>query len=118
MLKVVALLKARSDIAREEFIEYYENKHVPLILRHMPKMVDYRRNYVQFDTAYLGEKITELDFDAVTEFCFRTRADYDSANLVFNDPAIMSEIVHDEEQFLDRDKTRLFVVDEYLSEFD
>ena len=118
MYKVIALLKAKSDISREEFIEYYENNHVPLILRHMPQMVDYRRNYVQFDTVDLAEGVTELDFDAVTEFCFSNRADYDSANLVFNLPEVLSEIIHDEEQFLDRDKTRLFVVEEHVSKID
>jgi len=115
MYKVIALLKSKPGLSREDFINYYEVNHVPLILRHMPQIVHYRRNYVQFAT-YLAEEVAGLDFDVVTEFCFRNKADYDAANLVFNDPDVMSEIVHDEEHFLDRGETRLFVVQEYVSE--
>ncbi len=115
MYKVIALIKAKSGISRDDFIKYYENKHVPLILRHMPQIVDYRRNYVQFDTAYLAEDVTELDFDAVTEFSFNSREEYDSAYAAFDEPSVMNEIVSDEEHFLDRGKTRLFVVQEHTS---
>ena len=103
---------------RDEFIAYYENNHVPLILRHMPQIVDYRRNYVKLDTIYGGDGNAELDFDVVTEFCFDNKEEYDSANLIFNMPDVLSEIIQDEEQFLDRDKTRLFVVEEHASKFD
>ena len=57
MFKVIALLGKKSDLSRDEFIEYYETKH--------------------------------------------------------GDPSIGETIRQDEENFLDRSKTRFIVVDEY-----
>lgn len=115
MFKAIALLKARGDLSRERFIAYYEQHHVPLIMRLMPQILDYRRNYVQARDAYLAGGISVLDFDAVTELWYRTEADYRAAAAVLEDPAILKQITDDEENFLDRDKTRMFVVEEYAS---
>lgn len=115
MYKAIALLKARPGLSRERFIAYYEQHHVPLILRLMPQIKDYRRNYVQTRGAYLAAGVAELDFDAVTELWYSTEADYQAAMAVLNDPAILKQIADDEEHFLDRDKTRMFVVEEHAS---
>jgi len=116
MYKVIALLKAKPGMSKDDFIEYYENKHAPLIRRHMPLIVDYRRNYVQPDTTFfLTDNAQKLDFDVVTEFSFNSREDFDTAYSIFNDPSVTSEITDDEDMFLDRGKTRLFVVEEYMS---
>jgi len=117
MFKAVALLKARPGISREQFVEYYEKHHVPLILRLMPQILDYRRNYVRTADAYLAKDITALDFDAVTELWYRSRADYESAAAVLRDAAVFQQIADDEEHFLDRGKTRMFVVEEYVTQF-
>ncbi len=116
MFKAIALLKARPGLSRERFVAYYEQQHVPLILRFMPQISDYRRNYVQADGAYLGAGVTALDFDAVTELWYSTEADYRAAMAVLNDPAILKAIADDEEHFLDRAKTRMFVVEEHATE--
>lgn len=115
MYKAIALLKARPGLSKERFVAYYEQHHVPLILRLMPQIKDYRRNYVQVQGAYLAAGVAGLDFDAVTELWYSTEADYQAAMAVLNDPAILKEIADDEEQFLDRDKTRMFVVEEHAS---
>jgi hypothetical protein len=81
----------------------------------MPQILDYRRNYVQAQNAYLARGISELDFDAVTELWYRSEADYQAAAALLKDPAVLKEIVDDEEHFLDRDKTRMFVVEERAS---
>jgi uncharacterized protein (TIGR02118 family) len=115
MYKAIALLKARPGLSKERFVAYYEQHHVPLILRLMPQIKDYRRNYVQAQGAYLAAGVAGLDFDAVTELWYSTEADYQAAMAVLNDPAILKEIADDEEHFLDRDKTRMFVVEEHTS---
>src|SRR4051794_23140148 len=101
MYKAIALLKAKPGLSRERFIEYYENHHVPLILRLMPQIMDYKRNYLLPETAYIAKDIATLDFDAVTELRYRSKADYESAAALLNDPAILKEIGDDEENFLD-----------------
>ncbi|MBS0580704.1 MAG: EthD domain-containing protein [Proteobacteria bacterium] len=116
MYKAIALLKAKPGLSRERFVAYYERHHVPLILRFMPQIKDYRRNYVQAHGAYLAAGVAELDFDAVTELWYASEADYRAAMAVLNDPAILKAIADDEAQFLDRDKTRMFVVEEHATE--
>jgi len=118
MYKAIALLKAKPGISRDRFIEYYEEHHVPLILRLMPQIVDYRRNYVRTDNAYLAPDISALDFDAVTELWYRNKADYEAAAASLNDAAVLKQITDDEEHFLDRGQTRMFVVEEYVSRID
>ncbi|MBS0377168.1 MAG: EthD domain-containing protein [Proteobacteria bacterium] len=116
MFKLIALIKAKPGLTREQFMAHYEGVHVPLVLRLMPKIVDYRRNYAQAQGAYLANGITALDFDAVTEVRYASRADYEAVLALLKDPAFVAQIAADEEHFLDRSKTRLFEVEEHISE--
>src|SRR3546814_20599196 len=50
MVKLVALLKAKEGLSQEDFENYYENYHVPLVLKHLQQIAHYRRNYVFPDT--------------------------------------------------------------------
>lgn len=114
--KVVSLLKARADIDRARFVEYYETRHAPLILELMPNILAYRRNYVSAEGGFAFEETPPFDYDSVTEIWFRDRAAYDEALSVLMRPANAARLAADEEQFLDRAKTRLMVVDERASE--
>ena len=46
MLKIMAFLTKRQDIATRAFIEYYEQNHVPLIRSLAPTPIGYKRNYL------------------------------------------------------------------------
>lgn len=115
-LKVIAMLRKRADISREEFIRYYNENHAPLILSLMPGIVEYRRNFTVFSNAYVNEDAAPFDFDVLTEIRFRDRATYDAAMTVAADPAVAQRIADDEENFLDRTGTRMFVVEEVSSQ--
>lgn len=115
-LKVVAMLRKRADISREEFIRYYTENHAPLILSLLPGIVEYRRNFTVFDGAYVNEGAAAFDFDVLTEIRFRDRAAYDAAMQVSADPEVAQRIANDEENFLDRSGTRMFVVEESASQ--
>lgn len=115
MFKSVALLCQRSDISREEFIDYYENKHSALILRLLPGILDYRRNYVEREGAFLYPGVSALDFDVVTELRFADRAAYDRFIAKASEPDIARQIAEDEENLFDRSLTRMFVVEEQRS---
>ena len=72
MFKVFAYLTRRPGTTREEFIDYYENHHVPLVrsLASMPRV--YKRNYVvSGDSADPGSSAT--DFNVVTEMIWDDR---------------------------------------------
>ncbi len=114
-LKVIAMLRKRADISREAFIRYYNENHAPLILSLMPGIVEYRRNFTVFDGAYVNAGAAPFDFDVLTEIRFRDRAAYDAAMVVAADPAVAQRIADDEENFLDRAGTRMFVVEETSS---
>jgi uncharacterized protein (TIGR02118 family) len=110
--KSIALLRRRTDLSREAFITYYEERHAPLIRSLLPGIVDYRRNFTNFDAAYVSEGAAPFDFDVVTELWFMDRAAYDAAMAIATRADIAQRIAEDEANFLDRTGTRMFLVDE------
>ncbi|MQY20534.1 EthD domain-containing protein [Nocardia macrotermitis] len=105
MFKVVALLVRKAGVSREELIAHYEDHHVPLVTSLAPGPIDYRRNYVVSDGV-------SGDFDVMTELTFLDRAAYEAWVGVMYAPG--SGVAADEETFLDRSRTRSFVVDERI----
>jgi uncharacterized protein (TIGR02118 family) len=112
MFKVIALLRRKSGISRDEFIRHYETSHVPLALRVFPMIARYQRNYVDITDAIIAPETFPPDFDSITELWFETKADYQAMLAANADPDIGNQIAQDEEMFLDRGKTRLFIVEE------
>lgn len=115
--KSIALLRRRSDLSRDRFVSYYEEQHAPLILSLLPGIVEYRRNFTQFEQAFVSEGTTPFDFDVVTELWFTDRAAYDAAIMVATRPDIAQRIADDEKNFLDRTGTRMFLVEERKTVF-
>lgn len=111
MFEVVALLKKKPDMPREDFIRYYEERHAPLILEVQPNIQSYSRRYVDLTDALIFDGAGSPDFDVITTIRFADRAAYESAMAVFTDPAVAARIAEDEENFLDRSRTRFFHVD-------
>lgn len=110
MLKVVTLIKRRPDLTREQFREYYENNHVPLINSKFGRyFLDYRRNYLIGDEAETGNP----DFDVVTECWMKDRETMEACFVVASDPANAAEVAADEEKFTDRSSIRIYVAEEY-----
>lgn len=110
MFKVFAYMAKREDITAEAFIDYYENHHVPLVLSlaKLPKV--YKRNYlVHGDTANLESP--SIDFDGITELAWDDRSGFEDWIATLGVP----EIAEDEARFLDRAKTRAYVIDEHVS---
>jgi hypothetical protein len=99
----IALLKARAGLSREEFVDYYENHHVPLILSLAPAPDYYARNYVP-ETDQRG---FPADFDVMTHLKFT------------DEPArrtwLSLVLAEDEARFLDRARTRAWIVEEHVS---
>ena len=112
MIKAIALLKKRPSLTQEDFIAYYETRHSALILRLLPGIVDYRRNFVQREAAYVFAEAGPIDFDVVTELWFENRAAYDAAMAKAAEPEIARLIAEDEEQIFERGATRMFLVEE------
>jgi len=110
MMKVFAFLAKRPDIETAAFIDYYENHHVPLVCSLAPTPLVYKRNYLVRGDEFNREHAS-IDFDVVTELVFRDRA----AFLEWIKKLSVDAIGEDEARFLDRSRTRAYVVDEHAT---
>jgi len=114
MFSVVAFLTKRQGIEMQAFIDHYENKHVPLICSLAPTPIVYKRRYLM-----PGEELTKegggVDFDVVTELGFPDRAAFLAWMARLSAPGAAEQVAADEARFLDRSRTRAYVVDEYVT---
>ena len=74
--RVPGFLTKKDGLGTQEFIDYYENKHVPLICSLAPVPTVYKCRYL------VGERLTaeggEVDFDVMTELVFADRRAFDA----------------------------------------
>jgi EthD domain len=110
MLKVMAFLVKKQGLDTGDLIDYYERHHVPLVLSLGPAPTTYKRNYLVRDAAVNGSD----DFDIVTELVFCDRSAYQ--NWVSTMYAPGSGVAEDEMTFLDRTRTRSYVVEEHVTD--
>ena len=114
MYRVLAFLTKREGMKMEDFIDYYENKHVPLINSLAPTPIVYKRRYVVH-----GERLTKEgggpDFDVVTELGFPDRTAYLAWLAQLSGPGPGERVTADEAKFLDRARTRAYVVEEHVT---
>lgn len=115
MFKCIALLRRRADISHEAFVDYYENRHSVLIRSLFPDILDYRRNYVDREGAFIYPDAAPIDFDVITEIRLADRAAYDRFVARAAEPDIARQIAEDEENLFDRGATRMMVVEEKAS---
>lgn len=113
--KSIALLKRKAGLTRQQFIDYYENNHAPLIVRLTPGIKAYHRNFIDWNGVFEAADGSDINFDSVTELWFEDREAYDAAMAVWTRPDVAQAIADDEENVFDRSKTRMFVVDETKS---
>jgi len=110
MIKVFGYLKRKPGLSPQEFADYYERNHVPLVLSKSFMPMVYKRNYIQRGDAFNIEG-DEIAFDCMTELVFAGRDDL----LAWMTSLGIDEIARDEEKFIDRAETRAYVVDECTS---
>jgi uncharacterized protein (TIGR02118 family) len=107
MIKVFGYLKRKPGLSPQEFADYYEHNHVPLVLSKAFMPMVYKRNYIQRGDAFNIEG-DEISFDCMTELVFANRDDLSAWMASLG----VDEIARDEENFIDRVATRAYVVDE------
>jgi hypothetical protein len=111
-ITIITLLKRRAGMSKAEFIAYYETHH-----RRIGEKVltGYATRYVRrFLHPSDGEDCHE-DVDVVMEIDFPDPATRDACFAAMDDPAIMAEIIADEERLFDRSRIRTFSVEEHAS---
>jgi len=112
VLRILSYLTRRDGMTAEEFVDYYENHHVPLILSLAPPPMVYKRHYVQRDDVL---NIGDVDFDVVTEQAFADRSAFETWMNAVTVGAAGDRVAADEARFLDRSRTRCCVVSDYVT---
>lgn len=117
MIKIIALLKKKEGLSREEFIDHYENSHAPLINGYFQKfLVEYRRIYLDHDHElsfcgnYVDRHFSGQRYDAVTINSFRNAADLEEFYQAAAQPGVGEAIAADEAKFLDNSANQVVVV--------
>jgi len=114
VLRILSYLVKRDGMAVEEFVDYYENHHVPLILSLAPPPQVYKRHYLQRgDAVNIGE--AGIDFDVVTEQVFADRAAFESWIAAVTAGEAGERVAADEARFLQSSRTRCCVVSDYVT---
>jgi EthD domain len=112
MLNLLSYLSKREGMTNEEFVDYYENHHVPLILSLTAPPPVYKRHYVRRgDSANIGEGA--IDFDVVTEQAWADRDAFHAWLAAVTTGSAGRRVSTDEARFLDRSRTRCTVVTDH-----
>jgi hypothetical protein len=115
MLKILAFLSKRADLETRAFIEYYEKNHVPLICSLAPTPMVYKRNHLVRDHELNRRQDETIDFDVVTELVFPDRVAYLAWGAAVGTGTAGEQVAADEARFLDRSRTRAYVIEEYVT---
>ena len=118
MIKFVMCLRRRSDMTREQFQEYWMNKHGPFFMKNAHVMR--AKKYVQSLTidSPLNEGLRNSrsmlpEYDGVAEVWFESEEDLMS---VMNSPEgqkLSSALLEDEGNFIDHSQSSAFIVKEH-----
>jgi hypothetical protein len=119
VFSTILTIRKREGISREDFIDYYENKHVPLVGRLLPStIVSYRRNYVLEDDPLSvrladgrGDDASVPDIAVITEARFASRAEAEDLITAFLSEDILEQVLADEANFIAPGGVRWRVVD-------
>lgn len=114
MLKLLAFITAKPELSRDEFIDYYEHHHVPLVRRLLPMVGEYRRSYVTPELQLRAGP--ELDYDVMTELLFANQAALDDFWRTIQRPEVIAAIREDEANFLVSERTRMVGAVQYQAD--
>jgi hypothetical protein len=112
--RVFGFLSKRNDIKMTEFIDYYENKHMSLILSLAPRPTSYKRLYVKRNEE-LPEAGCPVDFDVITGLSFPDRGAFLAWMGMPLGPGADDQVAEDEAKLLDRTQTTAYVVEELVT---
>ncbi len=105
MINLIVLSKKNPKMSKEQFQEYYENKHSKLVHYIKELVVGYERNYPR-----AGE------YDCITKMTFADQAAFDKVSGLLEDPKIRTEVETDEEVLFDRSSMQFFLCDRFASD--
>lgn len=122
MFKIIMLIKKKPGISREAFMDYYDNRHVPLMHKLLSKgAAVHRRNYVIPNVADIGSAdnldASGDDYDVICEVFYEDLATAQSVMKDFEDEDIRRQTEEDEAQFQLRGSIKRYVVEVHETVF-
>ena len=114
MFKVFGLLTKREGLGMHAFLASYAGPHIPLILSLAPAPLISQRRYLVRDQE-LTKSGNLVDYDVMTELGFADENEFVSWMAKLSAPGIAEQVAEDEGRFLDRSRTKAYVVREYAT---
>jgi uncharacterized protein (TIGR02118 family) len=115
MFKCITMIRKKPGMSRQEFIDYYETQHAPLVRRLVPGIQIYRRNYVIAEDSIFSADKAGPGFDAMTEGLFNTRQEAEDFVARISNPEIARQIREDEVNFVADGSSNTYVVEVHQS---
>ena len=117
MIKLVMCLMRRSDLSREQFQDYWKNRHGPFFMENAGIMR--AKKYVQSHTitSPLNDGMKESrgmadEYDGVAEVWFASEADLMEAMGSEGMQKLGEALMADEQNFIDHSRSSAFIVEE------
>jgi hypothetical protein len=115
--KILLFMKRRPGMTMADFIDQYENRHVPLAMKYAsPKLRGYTRRYLTPQPSAETGQTEELPHDVITELSYDDEKTFRRTLEYLSTSVMPAEIVADEEQLFDRTKQRMATVIEHVSQ--
>jgi uncharacterized protein (TIGR02118 family) len=109
VIKVTAFLTRKPGMSREQFSAYWRDKHAPLV-QSLTSFRSLVRRYVQQHPAEgVPNRLPLAPYDGTAEIWFDDLSD---VLKMIGDEHFLSVVAKDEENFLDRSRTAIFVSEE------
>ena len=118
MIKLVMCLRRRADLSREQFLDYWLNKHGPFFQKNAGTMR--AKRYVQGHTitsplndGMRTSRGMEPEYDGVAEVWFESEADLMEAMGSAEMQTLSEALLEDESNFIDHARSSAFLVREH-----
>ncbi|MBL7501500.1 EthD domain-containing protein [Frankia sp. CNm7] len=117
MIKVIMLLKRKPGLSLAEFVEHYENVHVPLVEKLATRARRYERHFLHpMGNVVAGGDPLEPEYDVVTEIWYDDLAAFtDEKRDARQHPELVAAVIADEKVLFDRAKTRFAFAEDRVS---
>lgn len=116
MFKQVCLLTRRPGMSMDEFKDYYENVHAPLLATMMPQARRYVRRFVQPEGNPMSGTVPAIPFDCLMELWWDSRAEFESCMASLGEGDSFQKIYEDEEKIFASHDNPVFSVEEIESQ--
>lgn len=115
MFKQVCLLTRNPGMSMDQFIDYYETTHAPLLAAMMPQARRYQRRFVQPEGNPVSGTSPAIGFDCLMELWWDSRSTFEACMASLGEGDAFAKIHADEERIFASHDNPVFSVDEVES---